>query len=100
MPRMMQAIEITAPGGPEVLKPREMTIPEPGEGQILVKVTAGVNRPDMLQRQGAYLPPGAPSTSGLEIAGGLLALGLRSSAIRPVTGFAPCCRAAAMPNMR
>jgi NADPH2:quinone reductase len=78
MPQMMmKAIEITAPGGPEVLKLHELAVPEPGQGEILVKVVAaGVNRPDVLQRQGAYPPPsGAPPTPGLEIAGEVVALG-------------------------
>jgi NADPH:quinone reductase len=70
MPKM-NTIAIREPGGPEVLVPLEMEIPVPAAGQILVKVhAAGVNRPDILQRQGNYNPPpGAPTTPGLEIAG-------------------------------
>jgi NADPH2:quinone reductase len=84
MPQMI-AIEISQPGGPEVLKAREMPVPEPETGQVLVKVeAAGVNRPDILQRQGAYPPPpGAPSTPGLEIAGRVTALGPGVKRYRP-----------------
>ena len=73
----MTAIAITAPGGPEVLRPVRLAIPVPKPGEILVRVkAAGVNRPDVLQRQGAYPPPpGAPETPGLEIAGEVTALG-------------------------
>jgi NADPH:quinone reductase len=74
---MMKAIEITTPGGPEVLKLVDIAIPQPTERQVLVKVhAAGVNRPDILQRQGGYPPPpGAPLTPGLEIAGEVIGLG-------------------------
>src|SRR5262245_48676764 len=67
----MRAIEITKPGGPEVLKPADRPRPEPKDGEILVKVAAaGVNRPDVLQRSGNYpVPPGASDLPGLEIAG-------------------------------
>ncbi len=73
----MTAIAITAPGGPEVLKPVTIPVPVPRRGEVLVKVkAAGVNRPDVLQRQGGYPPPpGAPETPGLEIAGEVVALG-------------------------
>ena len=73
----MKAVDITAPGGPEVLKLVEMARPEAGRGQLLVRVAAaGVNRPDVLQRQGSYPPPpGAPLTPGLEIAGEVAAVG-------------------------
>jgi NADPH2:quinone reductase len=73
----MTAIAITAPGGPEVLKPVTLPVPVPKPGELLVRVkAAGVNRPDVLQRQGAYPPPpGAPETPGLEIAGEVVALG-------------------------
>ncbi|HWF01421.1 MAG TPA: NAD(P)H-quinone oxidoreductase [Caulobacteraceae bacterium] len=69
---MMQAIEIEGgKGGAEALKLTEIAVPEAGEGQILIAVkAAGVNRPDLLQRQGFYPPPpGAPATLGLEAAG-------------------------------
>jgi NADPH2:quinone reductase len=73
----MTAIAIRAPGGPEVLVPEERPVAAPGEGEILVKVTAaGVNRPDVMQRQGLYPPPpGASDIPGLEIAGEVAALG-------------------------
>ena len=73
----MTAIAITAPGGPEVLVPATIPVPVPRPGEILVRVkAAGVNRPDVLQRQGGYPPPpGAPDTPGLEIAGEVVALG-------------------------
>ncbi len=77
LPPTMRAIEITTPGGPEVLQPVEMPMPQPGVGQILIRVDwAGVNRPDALQRAGAYAPP--PSASplpGLEASGTVAALG-------------------------
>ena len=67
----MQAIEITQPGGPEVLQPCERPIPELKPGEILIKVrAAGVNRPDVFQRLGQYpVPPGASDLPGLEVAG-------------------------------
>ena len=68
---MMQAIEITQPGAPEVLQPTTRQRPVAGAGEVLVRVMAsGVNRPDVLQRKGAYpVPPGASDIPGLEIAG-------------------------------
>jgi putative PIG3 family NAD(P)H quinone oxidoreductase len=77
LPSRMTAIAIRAPGGPEVLVPEERPLPVPGQGEILVKVAAaGVNRPDVMQRQGLYPPPkGAPDIPGLEIAGEVAALG-------------------------
>src|SRR4051812_15721329 len=76
-PPHMTAIAISKPGGPEVLVPEERPVPQPGPGEILVKVAAaGVNRPDVMQRQGLYPPPkGAPDIPGLEIAGEVVALG-------------------------
>jgi NADPH2:quinone reductase len=67
----MRAVEITKPGGPEVLQPADRPRPVPREHEILVKVAAaGVNRPDVLQRTGNYpVPPGASDLPGLEIAG-------------------------------
>src|SRR5262245_67664 len=67
----MKAIEISKPGGPEVLVPAERPRPEPKAGEILIKVAAaGVNRPDVLQRMGNYaVPPGASDLPGLEVAG-------------------------------
>ena len=77
LPTRMTAIGIKTPGGPEVLVPEQRAVPMPGDGEILVKVAAaGVNRPDVLQRQGLYPPPpGAPDIPGLEIAGEVVALG-------------------------
>src|SRR5215208_6613677 len=76
-PPHMTAMAISTPGGPEVLVPEERPVPQPGPGEILVKVAAaGVNRPDVMQRQGLYPPPkGAPDIPGLEIAGEVVALG-------------------------
>lgn len=73
----MKAIGFDAPGGPEVLQSETIALPEPGEGQVLVRVAfAGVNRPDCIQRQGLYPPPpGASPIPGLEIAGTIVALG-------------------------
>ena len=77
LPDTMTAIEITEPGGPDVLKPKLLAIPKPGPGQMLVKVAAaGVNRPDIAQRSGSYPPPpGASPLPGLEIAGEVVLLG-------------------------
>ena len=77
LPSAMTAIAIRAPGGPEMLVPQERPMPSPGDGEILVKVAAaGVNRPDVMQRQGHYPPPpGATDIPGLEIAGEVVALG-------------------------
>ena len=77
LPARMTAIGIKAPGGPEMLVPVERAVATPGEAEILVKVkAAGVNRPDVMQRQGLYPPPpGAPDIPGLEIAGEIAALG-------------------------
>src|SRR5215475_1350497 len=73
----MTVIGIRAPGGPEMLVPEERPVPQPGAGEVLVKVAAaGVNRPDVVQRQGHYPPPkGATDIPGLEIAGEVVALG-------------------------
>src|SRR6476661_2069063 len=67
----MKAIEITQPGKPEVLKPGVRPDPVPGAGELLIRVRAsGINRPDVLQRKGAYPPPaGASDLPGLEVAG-------------------------------
>jgi len=77
LPATMTAIGFEAPGGPEVLQPQVVPVPNPGEGQVLVKVAyAGVNRPDVVQRRGLYPPPpGASPIPGLEIAGEIVALG-------------------------
>ncbi len=77
MPAMMTAIEISEPGGPEVLKAVQRPVPVAGPGEVLVKVAAaGVNRPDVLQRLGKYPPPpGASDIPGLEISGTVVAAG-------------------------
>ena len=73
----MKAIEISKPGGPEVLRVAERPQPEPKPGEILIKVAAaGVNRPDVLQRSGNYpVPPGASDLPGLEVAGEVVSPG-------------------------
>src|SRR6266699_6460008 len=77
LPAQMTVIGISKPGGPEVLLPETRALPVPGPGEILVKVmAAGVNRPDVAQRSGAYPPPpGASDLPGLEIAGEVVAIG-------------------------
>ncbi len=77
LPAVMRAIEISQPGGPEVLQPVERPVPEPMAEQILIAVDhAGVNRPDALQRAGSYAPPpGASDLPGLEAAGRVAAVG-------------------------
>jgi NADPH2:quinone reductase len=77
LPKSMTCIAIREPGGPDVLVAREQPLPSPDEGEILVKViAAGVNRPDVMQRQGHYPPPkGATEIPGLEIAGEVVELG-------------------------
>jgi NADPH2:quinone reductase len=77
LPATMTVIAIRAPGGPDVLVPEQRPVPQPGAGEVLVKVAAaGVNRPDVMQRQGLYPPPkGATDIPGLEIAGEVVALG-------------------------
>jgi NADPH2:quinone reductase len=73
----MTAIGISKPGAPDVLAPEQRPVPQPGEGEVLVKVAAaGVNRPDVLQRMGHYPPPkGVTDIPGLELAGEIVALG-------------------------
>ena len=77
LPLRMMAIDPEAAGGPEVLVAVERPVPVPGPGEVLMRVAAaGVNRPDVLQREGKYPPPaGAPSVLGLEIAGEVAACG-------------------------
>ena len=105
LPRQMTAIAITTPGGPDVLKPQQMEVPAPKDNEVLIKVAAaGVNRPDVLQRQGGYPPPpGAPSTPGLEVAGHVVAKGASVRrykegdavcALVPGGGYAEYCAAA------
>lgn len=78
LPATMTAIEITQPGGPEVLQACRRPVPAPKPGEVLIKVAvAGVNRPDVMQRRGLYPPPpGASDIPGLEVSGEIVALGL------------------------
>jgi NADPH2:quinone reductase len=73
----MKAIEIATPGGPEALRLTDRPVPRPGDGEVLIRVAAaGVNRPDVVQRQGHYPPPpGASDLPGMEVAGTVEALG-------------------------
>ncbi len=77
IPDIMKAIDPEQPGGPEVLLLVDRPVPRPGNGEVLVKVAAaGVNRPEVMQRQGKYPPPpGAPSILGMEISGTIVAVG-------------------------
>jgi len=77
LPQTMKAVEISTPGGPEVLKPTERPLPQPKPNEVLVKVTAaGINGPDLMQRKGLYpAPQGASDLPGLEISGEVVVLG-------------------------
>ncbi len=77
LPHTMTAVEISAPGGPEVLRPCDRPVPVPGHGQVVIRIAwAGVNRPDALQRAGHYAPPpGASPLPGLECSGHVVAMG-------------------------
>lgn len=77
IPEAMTCIEIGAPGGPEVLRPARRPVPAAGSGEVLIRVAAaGINGPDIYQRQGFYpAPPGASDLPGLEVAGTIVALG-------------------------
>jgi NADPH:quinone reductase len=99
LPDTMRAVEISAPGGPEVLTPCTRPLPTPRAGEILIRLAhAGVNRPDALQRAGSYAPPpGASDLPGLEGAGEVVALGAgvsqwligdRVTALLPGGGYA------------
>src|SRR5260370_37358352 len=78
LPTPMTAIESDGFGGPEVLKPTTRPVPLPATGEVLIEVAAaGVNRPDIHQREGNYAPPpGASDIPGLEVAGKIVAVGL------------------------
>ncbi|CAB3818404.1 2-haloacrylate reductase [Achromobacter anxifer] len=102
----MHAVEISRPGGPEVLVPVERPTPEAGAGEVLIKVSAaGVNRPDVFQRKGNYAPPrGASDLPGLEVAGEIVggdlagsgfALGDKVCALVAGGGYAEYCVAPA-----
>jgi len=106
VPQEMTVVEIAAPGGPEQLKTARRPVPAPAAGEVLVRVAAaGVNRPDVMQRQGRYPPPpGASDIPGLEIAGEIVALGAgvtdlklgdRVTALLPGGGYAEYAAAAA-----
>jgi len=77
IPTTMKAIDPTEPGGPEVLRLVDRPVPRPGAGEVLIRVAAaGVNRPEVMQRQGKYPPPpGAPSILGMELSGTIVAAG-------------------------
>jgi NADPH2:quinone reductase len=90
----MKAIEISKPGGPDVLTLTERTMPEPAHDQVVIKVAyAGVNRPDALQRAGLYNPPqGASDLPGLEASGEVVSCGAGVTALRvgdPVCALLP-----------
>lgn len=82
LPESMTVVEIGEPGPPSVLAPARRPVTAPGQGEVLIKVAAaGINRPDVLQRQGGYPPPpGASDIPGLEVAGEIVALGSGVSA--------------------
>lgn len=77
LPQTMTLIEITEPGGPEVLQPRDVPMPTVAAGEVLIRVhAAGVNRPDVIQRSGKYpMKPGMSPIPGLEVAGEVVAIG-------------------------
>lgn len=77
VPAEMDAVEIASPGGPEALRPCRRPVPRPGNDEVLIRVeAAGVNRPDVMQREGGYPPPpGASDLPGLEVAGVVEAAG-------------------------
>lgn len=77
LPETMTVIEITAPGGPDVLKPVQRPVPSPGPGEVLIRMAgAGLNGADLSQRQGKYpMPPGVTDIPGLELSGTIVALG-------------------------
>lgn len=85
LPETMNCVEITQPGGPEVLQPGQRPLPQPADGEVLIRViAAGINRPDVFQRQGGYPPPpGASDLPGLEVAGEIVALGTEAGPWRP-----------------
>ncbi len=104
IPSRMQAVEVSTPGGPEMLRLVELEVPTPAPGEVLIRVqAAGVNRPDCLQRAGLYtVPPDASPLPGLEIAGEIVALGPTTArwqlgdkvvALTHGGGYAEYCRA-------
>jgi NADPH2:quinone reductase len=98
IPTSMRVVEITAPGGPDVLRLATRPVPAPREGEVLIRVTAaGVNRPDIMQRLGKYPPPpGASDIPGLEVSGAIVAgvasaVGRRVCALVTGGGYAEYC---------
>ena len=85
VPESMRAIDPATSGGPELLVVVERPVPVPEPGEVLIRVAAaGVNRPDILQREGRYpMPPGAPTIPGLEVAGEVAAIGAGVNRWRP-----------------
>jgi NADPH2:quinone reductase len=81
----MRQIEVTEPGGPEVMRVVNAPVPHPGEGEVLIRVeAAGVNRPDVQQRKGLYPPPpDASQVLGLEVAGEVVELGAHANGLHP-----------------
>src|ERR1700730_8590716 len=106
----MRAIEIAGFGGPEVLRLVERPVPDPRAGEVLIRVAAaGVNRPDIMQRQGKYPPPpGASDIPGLEVSGEIVAVrdverfrvGERVCALVTGGGYAEYCAAPAEQCLR
>src|SRR5436190_12205509 len=84
LPATMTAVEISTPGGPEVLRLTQRPTPNPGSGEVLIRVfAAGVNRPDMMQRQGHYpAPRGASDIPWLEVAGQVVGIGENVTSLR------------------
>ncbi|WP_407875417.1 NAD(P)H-quinone oxidoreductase [Qipengyuania nanhaisediminis] len=104
VPDTMQAIGMSGPGGPEVLRLEEIAVPEPGPHDVLIRVAfAGVNRPDCIQRAGHYpAPPGASPVLGLEVSGEVVAagaevpgemIGQQVAALTPGGGYGEFCTA-------
>lgn len=102
IPSSMQAVEISRPGGPEVLRVTQRSVPTPGPQDVLIRVAAaGVNRPDCFQRAGLYPPPpGASDLPGLEVAGTVVQVGAevrrwrvgdQVCALTPGGGYAQYC---------
>ncbi|MDZ5436498.1 NAD(P)H-quinone oxidoreductase [Pseudomonas fluorescens] len=84
LPQTMTLIDITQPGGPEVLQPRQVPVPTADAGEVLIRVrAAGVNRPDVIQRAGKYpMKPGMNPIPGLEVAGEVIAVGAGVNAFK------------------
>lgn len=85
VPSTMNVVEMTGPGGPEVLKAGQRPVPTPKPGEVLIKVAAaGVNGPDLMQRKGLYPPPaGASDLLGLEVSGEIVAAGSQVQRWKP-----------------